>query len=60
MPALIWMATPVQHFPTVKGEYDPNELGKQCQPLQAWHNVSCLFPRLFIPRFERTGRKLDP
>lgn len=36
------MATPVQHFPTAKGEYDPAELGKQCQPLKAWHEVRIL------------------
>jgi len=42
LPALIWMATPVQHFPTAKGEYDPAELGKQCQPLKAWHEVRIL------------------
>lgn len=34
------MTTPVQHFPTAKGAYDPKELGKQCQPLTAWYEVS--------------------
>ena len=36
---MIWMTTPVQHFETVKGEYDPAALGKQCQPLKAWYEV---------------------
>jgi hypothetical protein len=40
LPTLIWMTTPVQHFATAKGEYDPKELGKQCKPLAAWYEVS--------------------
>ena len=40
LPTIIWMTTPVQHFATAKGEYDPKELGKQCKPLTSWYEVS--------------------
>lgn len=38
LPTLVWMTTPVQHFPTANGRYSSDKvLGKPCQPLTAWY-----------------------
>jgi hypothetical protein len=47
LPTIIWMTTPVQHFATAQGGYDPKELGKQCQPLTAWYEVSAVAADIF-------------